>query len=416
MNYQPVFERLNIQAEDLFKQATFEEYFGNHLFQFSDQDYYLFSSDEKGDAVCIVERQSQNQEQEYEVLQIAEERKFHSNPIVPRPCSFNHCELIPDTWLEDRRTEDVKSRIKQGGKFLGKKLNKAFVDVLLTAASSQTKVQVQDERLDETLADVYSNLVNEGFHPDVFLFPEHLEAKLVLQELILRDREVQNTHYVGRTLSGQAAYWSNELPKNVALIFDSAIGVTITKEPRFRIVRMRAFTPSVCGYIRLNPIVKNTAGIIAIEGVDIALNRRRDEVTTMQSMTVIPYIDLDRIEELRAISSRNFDLTKLIKLCEEINTCYTNECYLAVAMLVRAMLDHIPPIFGYTSFREVANNYGGGRSLRKSLQNLQNSSRNIADAHLHLPIRSTESLPNKTQVNFSNDLDVLLSEIVRALQ
>jgi len=57
--------------------------------------------------------------------------------------------------------------------------------------------------------------------------------------------------------------------------------------------------------------------------------------------------------------NEKFDLTKLIELCKELNECYDNESFLAVAMLVRAILDHIPPIFGYDSFAEIASNYGG---------------------------------------------------------
>ena len=46
---------------------------------------------------------------------------------------------------------------------------------------------------------------------------------------------------------------------------------------------------------------------------------------------------------------------------------------------------------------------------------LDTSSRKIANAHLHTQIRKKEILPNQTQVDFSNDIDVLLSEIVRIL-
>jgi len=127
------------------------------------------------------------------------------------------------------------------------------------------------------------------------------------------------------------------------------------------------------------------------------------------------YIDLERLNELQSISSPKFDLTKLITLCKEININFANGCYLAITMLLRAILDHIPPIFGFRTFNEVANNYGG-KSFKQSMQNLQNSSRNITDAYLHLLIRDKETLPNKTQVNFSNDLDVLLAEIVRVLK
>jgi hypothetical protein len=82
-------------------------------------------------------------------------------------------------------------------------------------------------------------------------------------------------------------------------------------------------------------------------------------------------------------------------------------------MLTRALMDHVPPIFGQSTFEGIANNYSGTKSFKDSMRHLQGSSRSIANAHLHTPIRRSESLPTSTQVNFRQDLDVLLSEIVR---
>lgn len=128
------------------------------------------------------------------------------------------------------------------------------------------------------------------------------------------------------------------------------------------------------------------------------------------------YIDKNRLNEIRSIKSKIFDLTKLIQLCEELNYCYNNEQYLSTSMLVRAITDHVPPIFDKKNFSEVANNYGGSKSFKESMQHLELSLRKIADSHLHNQIRNKEVLPNKTQVNFSQDLDVLLSEVVRLLK
>jgi hypothetical protein len=47
---------------------------------------------------------------------------------------------------------------------------------------------------------------------------------------------------------------------------------------------------------------------------------------------------------------------------------------------------------------------------------LDRSLRNIADAHLHVQIRTSEVLPTGPQVDFRADLDVLLSEVVRVLK
>jgi len=50
------------------------------------------------------------------------------------------------------------------------------------------------------------------------------------------------------------------------------------------------------------------------------------------------------------------------------------------------------------------------------MTHLDKSSRKIADSYLHGQIRKKERLPNKTQVNFSQDIDVLLAEICRKIE
>jgi len=129
------------------------------------------------------------------------------------------------------------------------------------------------------------------------------------------------------------------------------------------------------------------------------------------------FVDPSRISELENIHSKDFDLTKLIEYCKELNKASFENSFLAIPMLGRAILDHIPPIFGCKSFAEVANNYSSGtKSFKQSMGHLENSTRKIADSYLHVQIRSNETLPNRIQINFSADLDVLLAEIVRILK
>jgi len=147
----------------------------------------------------------------------------------------------------------------------------------------------------------------------------------------------------------------------------------------------------------------------------VFLGQRGD--TKKPSLITAPFVDPTRLVELRAIRSSNFDLLRLIKYCDELNSNFDEGCFLAVPMLGRAILDHVPPIFGCKSFSEVANNYpSGSKSFKQSMEHLENSLRKIADAYLHVHIRKSEVLPNRTQVNFSSDLDVLLAEIVRLLK
>lgn len=123
-------------------------------------------------------------------------------------------------------------------------------------------------------------------------------------------------------------------------------------------------------------------------------------------------ISENRLAELSALTSPDFDFRKLIRLCEELNIAFQEECYFAAAMLIRAVLDHVPPIFGKKNFDEVASNYGG-KSFKGTMQHLQNTARNVADGHLHQQIRKSETLPTAQQVNCGQQLDLLLEEIVR---
>jgi len=127
------------------------------------------------------------------------------------------------------------------------------------------------------------------------------------------------------------------------------------------------------------------------------------------------FVNNHRIKELEQIKNDTFDLLKVIQYCKELNLAFSNEMYLSTGMIVRSLIDHIPPIFQKNSFKEVANNCGT-KSFQDSMKNLENSSRKIADSFLHTHIRKKEVLPNSTQVDFSNDLDVLLGEICRLLK
>jgi hypothetical protein len=122
-----------------------------------------------------------------------------------------------------------------------------------------------------------------------------------------------------------------------------------------------------------------------------------------------------RIAELRTARSAQFDLRRLIRLCEELNTAYGQGCYFATIVLTRSLLDHVPPLFAKHNFMEVANNYpGAGKSsFKEAMLSLESAARKIADAHLHTPIRKHETLPVSQQVNFGPQLDVLLAEVVR---
>ncbi|MBI3168544.1 MAG: hypothetical protein HYZ22_08705 [Chloroflexi bacterium] len=127
------------------------------------------------------------------------------------------------------------------------------------------------------------------------------------------------------------------------------------------------------------------------------------------------FVNPNRIEELSKSVSSDFDLAKLVRICEEINSSFSNENFFSVAMLLRAVLDHVPPVFELDTFEQVVAQHGN-KSFKEHMRHLDKSLRKIADSYLHYPIRKKEVLPNQNQVNFSADLDVLLAEIVRILK
>jgi hypothetical protein len=142
-------------------------------------------------------------------------------------------------------------------------------------------------------------------------------------------------------------------------------------------------------------------------------NLQKAKVSTLGDE--VYYVDLQRIEDIRSLQA-TFDTCKLVRLCEELNICFSNKAFFATAMLLRSVLDHIPPVFECKSFSELSNNFPGPKSFKSSMKNLQDSSRNISDAILHLHIRKKESLPAANQVDFKADLDVLLAEVHRILR
>jgi hypothetical protein len=180
------------------------------------------------------------------------------------------------------------------------------------------------------------------------------------------------------------------------------------------------------GLAQVKADLENTGGLRVVGGGPEVIQTAWDWVRMKEGLAMLPvgkragssngssFIAESRIDELRKLSSRDFDFRKLVRLCEELNSSYGNGNYYATAMLTRGILDHVPPLFGYPAFAQVANNYsGGGKSFKETMQHLEGAARKIGDGHLHMPIRKSETLPTPQQVYCGAQLDVLLAEIVR---
>jgi hypothetical protein len=93
------------------------------------------------------------------------------------------------------------------------------------------------------------------------------------------------------------------------------------------------------------------------------------------------YVDQKITKAIEAKAGTSaFELTKLLRLIEELNdNCQVEHTYAAHAML-RAILDHIPPILGHPNFAAVTNNYSWSRSDRGYMQQLLNCKVQADDA------------------------------------
>jgi hypothetical protein len=129
----------------------------------------------------------------------------------------------------------------------------------------------------------------------------------------------------------------------------------------------------------------------------------------------VPFVASERINAFRQLSVHSrFDLRKLIALCEELNKAAENSAWYSVAFLTRAIIDHVPPAFGCTTFAQVVGQVPG-KHLKPAAQALDSFARKVADLHLHEPLKPQLSLPNETQMHVAHYLDVVLGEVERGL-
>jgi hypothetical protein len=120
------------------------------------------------------------------------------------------------------------------------------------------------------------------------------------------------------------------------------------------------------------------------------------------------------IEELIKVKVGPFDVTKLTGYCKEINSSFYHGNTVACLLLMRTVLNHVPPIFGYRTFAEVTAN--SGKSLKENLEYLESGLRKLADLYAHQPIRSSEQYPTKGQVEpFRAHFELLLHEVLGRL-
>jgi hypothetical protein len=120
------------------------------------------------------------------------------------------------------------------------------------------------------------------------------------------------------------------------------------------------------------------------------------------------------IDALSKVNTGSFDTTKLRGYCKEINASFYHGNYVACLLLMRTVLNHVPPVFGHATFAQVAAN--SGKSLKENWEHLDEGLRKLADLYAHQPIRSKEQYPTKGQVEpFKPQFELLIQEVLNKL-
>lgn len=116
-----------------------------------------------------------------------------------------------------------------------------------------------------------------------------------------------------------------------------------------------------------------------------------------------PYISQRLIADLEA-KDTVFELDKLLALLHELNANYADQHSYACQMLLRAVLDHIPPAFAQTTFAGVVDNVSWGKTDKAYMKTLS-AFRKPADDVLHRQLSTQPShieihdLPPRSYVN-----------------
>ncbi|MFC9498381.1 hypothetical protein [Streptomyces sp. NPDC056982] len=131
-----------------------------------------------------------------------------------------------------------------------------------------------------------------------------------------------------------------------------------------------------------------------------------------------PYVDLGLLDELgKEDATTAWSLHKLIALCRELNDNYVAGNPYACAALIRAVLDHIPPVFGHKDFRQVAAQHAFSiqRTDKVHAQNLA-AFKGIADDALHRPIGATVPVLGMDDLPAPTRLRSVLHELLTILR
>lgn len=107
-----------------------------------------------------------------------------------------------------------------------------------------------------------------------------------------------------------------------------------------------------------------------------------------------------------------FKYQKLVSLLKELNSNHSAKNKYSCSTLIRAILDHVPPLLGFETLEDLVNRYPWSRSNRVVMNRLQDF-RVEADKVLHDHISNKEDYFDMDDIPVSSRLNSLLEECLQ---
>lgn len=141
------------------------------------------------------------------------------------------------------------------------------------------------------------------------------------------------------------------------------------------------------GFPSFTKIPSHTRRIIEDTTSEAESDKQDETENAPENVDASPYISNDNASKIIAnAASRGFETTKLSAIISELNDAVARYKPQSSHALIRALLDHIAPLFSKKNFGEVANNYSWNQTDKNRIQQLDTLFRFDADESLHAPI------------------------------
>ncbi|MEV6999300.1 hypothetical protein AB0N62_16645 [Streptomyces sp. NPDC093982] len=182
----------------------------------------------------------------------------------------------------------------------------------------------------------------------------------------------------------------------------------------------REVTRSVMKYIGVDTVegyIAKTIEIITANAAEIAPAPVEEAEPQSSPPGRGPYIDPALLDDLeKAAQTSSWKLHKLIALCRELNENYAAGNPYSSAAMIRAILDHIPPVFGHQDFKQVAaqHPFAMQRTDKAHAQRLA-AFKDIAHDGLHRPISTAVPAIGMDDLEAPARLNAILHEVARLL-